>query len=330
VLVKEGDKFVSKLVKINKPLLRIPTLAIHLDRSVNTDGFKFNTQSHLLPIISSAVKNQLQGGQKPDHHPLFLELVAKELGVKAEDIQTFDLNLCDVQPGAIGGGLDEFIFSPRLDNLCMSFCSVQGLIEAVSRPSFNEETNVDVVMLFDHEEVGSSSAQGAASPMVLDLINRVTSLHDPKNLSQSLLDLAIRRSFLISADMAHAIHPNYASNHEPLHQPKINGGPVIKHNANLRYTTTAFSAFVIKELAKRSEVPVQEFVVKNDSACGSTIGPIISTLAGIRAADIGNPQLSMHSIREQCGVADPTYATKLIREFFEHFSTLDSKIVIDQ
>jgi len=330
VLVKEGDRFVSKLVRVNKPLLRIPTLAIHLDRSVNTDGFKFNTQTHLLPIISSAVKNQLQGAQKPDHHPLFLEAVAKELKVNVADIQTFDLNLCDVQPGTIGGALDEWIFSPRLDNLCMSFCSLQGLVQAVARPSFNEETNTHVVMLFDHEEVGSSSAQGAASPMVLDVINRVTSLHDTKNLPQGLVDLAIRRSFLISADMAHAMHPNYSSHHEPLHQPKINGGPVIKHNANLRYTTTAFSAFVIKELAKRSEVPIQEFVVKNDSACGSTIGPILSTLAGIRAVDIGNPQLSMHSIREQCGVADPTYATNLIREFFEHFSTLDSKIVIDQ
>lgn len=328
VLVKDGDKFVSRLVKINKPLLRIPTLAIHLDRSVNTDGFKFNTQTHLLPVLSSAVKKELQGNPKPDHHPLLLDLLAKELGVDASDIQTFDLNLCDVQPGAIGGALDEFIFSPRLDNLCMSFCSLQGLIDAVSSPSFQEETNVHLVMLFDNEEVGSSSQQGAASPLVLDVINRVTALHE--NLPQNTVDQAIRRSFLISADMAHAIHPNYASNHEPLHQPKINAGPVIKHNANLRYTTTAFSAFVIKELAKRGDVPIQEFVVKNDSACGSTIGPILSTLAGIRAVDIGNPQWSMHSIREQCGVADPTYATKLLREFFEHFSTLDKKIVIDQ
>jgi len=328
VFVKVDDKVVSRLVKIPRPILRIPTLAIHLDRTVNTDGFKFNTQTHLLPILSSAVKQELQG-PKPDHHPLLLNLIATELGVKDSDINTFDLNLCDVQPGAIGGGLEEYIFSPRLDNLCMSYCSLQGLIGAVSSPAFAEETNVYSIMLFDNEEVGSESAQGAASPLLLDLVSRVTSLKDPQNVPQGLVNLAIRRSFLVSADMAHALHPNYSSNHEPQHQPKINGGPVIKHNANLRYTTTAFSAFVIKELAKSAEIPIQEFVVKNDSACGSTIGPILSTLVGVRAVDIGNPQLSMHSVREQCGVADPSHATKLIKTFFEQFSTLDKKITVD-
>jgi len=326
-LVKVGDKFESKLVKINKPVLRIPTLAIHLDRTAN-EAFKFNTQTHLLPILSSAVKKELQG-KKSDHHPLFLDLLAKELGVEASAIQTFDLNLCDTQPGAIGGGLDEYIFSPRLDNLCMSFCSLQALIDSASSPAFNEETNVNTIMLFDNEEVGSATAHGAESPLLLDLVNRVTSMDDPKHVARGLVDLAIRRSFLISADMAHGVHPNYSSNHEPLHQPVINGGPTIKHNANQRYTTTAVSAFVIKELAKIADVPFQEFVVKNDSACGSTIGPILSTLAGIRAVDIGNPQLSMHSIREQCGTADPTYATKLLKAFFEHFSALDKKITID-
>jgi len=328
VLVKVGDKFESRLVKIDRPILRIPSLAIHLDRSVNTDGFKFNTQTHLLPVLSLAVKSELQG-PKPDHHPLLLDLLAKQLGVKAEDIQTFDLNLCDTQPGTIAGANQEFVLSPRLDNLCMSYCSLQALADAVSSPSFENETNVHTVMLFDNEEVGSSSAQGAAGPIVLDLIKRISSLEDPKNVPLGLVDLAIRRSFLISADMAHAIHPNYSSHHEPLHQPKINAGPVIKHNANLRYTSTAFSAFVIKELARTHNIPVQEFVVKNDSACGSTIGPILSTLSGIRAVDIGNPQWSMHSIREQCGVADPTHATALLRAFFEQFSTLDNKITID-
>jgi len=325
VLVKVGDKFESRLVKIEKPLLRIPTLAIHLDRSVNTDGFKYNTQTHLLPIISS-VQSQLQG-DKPDHHPLLLDYVAKQLGVAVADIQTFDLNLCDTLPGAIGGGLDEFIFSPRLDNLCMSYCSIQALAESVASPSFQEETGVNTVLLFDHEEVGSSSAHGAGSPVVLDLIQRVTSIESP-NVSH-LVDQAIRKSFLISADMAHALHPNYSSLHEPNHQPKINAGPVIKHNANQRYATTAYSAFVIKELAKAAGVPIQEFVVKNDMACGSTIGPILATLSGIRTVDIGNPQLSMHSIREQCGTADVTHAIKLLKAFFEQFTTLDSKIKID-
>lgn len=326
--MKVGDKFESRLVKIDKPLLRIPTLAIHLDRGVNTDGFKYNTQTHLLPIISS-VQTQLQGDKadKPDHHPLLLDFIAKQLGVAVTDIQTFDLNLCDTLPGAIGGGLDEFIFSPRIDNLCMSYCATQALAEAVGSPAFQEETGVNAVLLFDHEEVGSASAHGAGSPVILDLIQRVNTIGGPNVLPE--IDQSIRKSFFISADMAHALHPNYSSLHEPNHQPKINAGPVIKHNANQRYATTAYSAFVIKELAKSAGVPIQEFVVKNDMACGSTIGPIIATLSGIRTVDIGNPQLSMHSIREQCGVADVTHAVKLIKTFFEQFTTLDSKIKID-
>jgi aspartyl aminopeptidase len=328
VLVKVGDKFESRLVKIEKPLLRIPTLAIHLDRSVNTDGFKYNTQTHLLPVISS-VQNQLQG-DKADHHPLLLDYLAKQLGVAVSDIQTFDLNLCDTLPGAIGGGLDEFVFSPRLDNLCMSYCSVQALADSVTSPAFQEETGVHTVMLFDNEEVGSNSAQGAASPVILDLIQRVTAIEGSAPNLLHLVDQAVRKSFLISADMAHALHPNYSSLHEPNHQPKMNAGPVIKHNANLRYATTAYSAFVVKELAKSAGVPIQEFVVKNDMACGSTIGPIIATLSGIRTVDIGNPQLSMHSIREQCGVADVTHAIKLLKAFFDQFTTLDTKIKIDE
>jgi len=335
VIVKDGNKFEARLVKVEKPILRIPTLAIHLDRSVNTDGFKYNTQNHVLPILATAVKKQL--GDKPEeksadkakHHPLLLQILADKLKVDVSAIQNFDLSVCDTQPGAIGGALDEFIFSPRLDNLCMSFCSLKALVGS-SDASLDDETNVRVVMLFDNEEVGSSSAHGAASPLLLDTIARITALNGPVNGgNRTLEDQAIRNSFLVSADMAHALHPNYAGHHDPQHQPGINKGPVVKHNANLRYTTTAPTAFVILELGKRNNVPVQEFVVKNDSPCGSTIGPIMSTLGGIRGVDIGNPQLSMHSIRETCGVADVTHAVTLLKAFFEQFTALDSQLIVD-
>eukprot|EP01111_Echinosteliopsis_oligospora_P001715 TRINITY_DN1250_c0_g1_i1.p1 TRINITY_DN1250_c0_g1~~TRINITY_DN1250_c0_g1_i1.p1 ORF type:complete len:465 (+),score=99.86 TRINITY_DN1250_c0_g1_i1:12-1406(+) len=333
VMVQKGDKYEAKLVNVKKPILRIPTLAIHLDRSIN-EAFKFNTQQHLVPILATSAANQLNkslpapSGEKPNHHPLLLDILSKQLDCKVDEIKSFDLNLVDTQPSTIGGAYDEFIFSPRLDNLCMSYCSLQALIEGTSDSALANETNVNVMMLFDNEEVGSSSCHGAASPLVLDVIHRVTSLNDPSSPS-GLVDVAIRNSFLVSADMAHAVHPNYSSNHEPLHQPKMNQGTVIKHNANLRYTTIAPTGFVILELARRNNVPVQEFVVKNDSPCGSTIGPIMSALAGLRAVDIGNPQLSMHSCREQCGTADITHGIALLKAFFEQFTALDAQITVD-
>ncbi|EGC33023.1 hypothetical protein DICPUDRAFT_154975 [Dictyostelium purpureum] len=338
VIVKVGnDQYESRLVHINKPILRIPTLAIHLDRSVNTDGFKYNTQNHLVPMIAS--KLSVPASAKPEdtssttnnsgakHHPILLELLAKELGCAVSDIQNFDLSVVDTQPAAIGGGFDEFIFSPRCDNLVMSYCSVNGLLNVKESTLANEE-NVLAVVLYDNEEVGSSSPQGACAPLINDTISRVnTALFSEQFKSHELnnfIDLSLRNSFLISADMAHAVHPNYINNHEPLHRPALNKGPVIKYNANLRYATTCPTSFVILDICKKNNIPIQEFLVKNDSPCGSTIGPIISGTYGIKTVDIGNPQLSMHSIRETCGVADITHATNLIHKFFEQFTQLNN------
>ncbi|CAL1389061.1 unnamed protein product [Linum trigynum] len=349
---KDGTvSYSQKLARIEEPIIRIPTIAIHLDRTVNSDGFKINTQSHLLPVLATLVKAELNkvvvesgttgGGDKNEgqlsskesgkgnlkHHLLLLQIIASKLGCKPDDICDFELQVCDTQPSAIGGALKEFIFSGRLDNLCMSFCSLQALIDATSSESeLEEESGVRVVALFDHEEVGSDSAQGAGSPVMLDALSRITSSFSSDS---KLLHKAIQKSFLVSADMAHALHPNYSEKHEENHQPKLHGGLVIKHNANQRYATNAITSFIFREIASKHSLPVQDFVVRNDMACGSTIGPILASGVGIRTVDIGAPQLSMHSIREMCAVDDVKYAYQHFKAFFKEVCHLDGKIKID-
>ncbi|KAI4336289.1 hypothetical protein L6164_014833 [Bauhinia variegata] len=347
---KEGSvSYLHRLVRIEEPIMRIPTLAIHLDRG--SDGFKPNTQSHLLPVLATSVKAELNkvvaengpvesgtqnegkesiennSSSKGKHHSLLLQLLAKKVGCAPADICDFELQACDTQPSIVAGAAKEFIFSGRLDNLCMSFCSLKALIDAsASDSSLDEETGVRMVALFDHEEVGSNSAQGAGSPVMLDALSRVTHSFSSES---KVLEKAIQRSFLVSADMAHALHPNYMDKHEDNHQPKLHGGLVIKHNANQRYATNAVTSFIFREIASRHNLPVQDFVVRNDMACGSTIGPILASGVGIRTVDVGAPQWSMHSIREMCAVDDVEYSYQHFKAFFQELAHLDAKIVVD-
>ncbi len=182
-----------------------------------------------------------------------------------------------------------------------------------------EDPNVRVAAAFDHEEVGSSSVPGAGSTMLEDVITRLCP--DP-----SLLPAASRRSALVSADMAHAVHPNYSGLHEENHRPAMHGGVVIKNNANQRYATTAVTAFLFRQLAADAGVPVQNFCVRQDSGCGSTIGPIVATRLGVRTVDVGVPQLSMHSCREMCGTEDVGHSLKFFTSFFGAFPALDAKV----
>ncbi|XP_024972503.1 probable aspartyl aminopeptidase [Cynara cardunculus var. scolymus] len=344
----KGDSasYSHRLVKIEEPIMRIPTLAIHLDRGVN-DGFKVNAQTHLAPVLATSVKAELNkvvaengpdgksiltdGGKSNEssqkHHSLLLQLLAAQIGCKPDDICDFELQACDTQPSIIAGAMKEFVFSGRLDNLCMSFCSLKALIDAtVSEKSLEDESGVRMVALFDHEEVGSSSAQGAGSPVMFDALSRITSFFSSDS---QLLEKAIQKSFLVSADMAHALHPNYMDKHEENHQPKLHGGLVIKHNANQRYATNAVTAFIFREIAAKHNIPVQDFVVRNDMPCGSTIGPILASGTGIRTVDIGAPQLSMHSIREMCAVDDVKHSYDHLKAYFEEFTRLDAKIAVD-
>ncbi|KAF5476591.1 hypothetical protein F2P56_003328 [Juglans regia] len=203
----------------------------------------------------------------------------------------------------------------------------QALIDSTSsESSLEDETGVRLVALFDHEEVGSNSAQGAGSPVMLDSLSRITDSFGPDS---KLLEKAIQRSFLVSADMAHALHPNYMDKHEDNHQPKMHGGLVIKHNANQRYATNAVTSFIFKEIAAKHNLPVQEFVVRNYMPCGPTIGPILASGVGIRTVDVGAPQLSMHSIREMCAIDDVMHSYEHFKAYFQEFSHLDAKMTVD-
>ncbi|KAK9117498.1 hypothetical protein Sjap_016445 [Stephania japonica] len=329
---KDGSPCYShRLVRIKEPIMRIPTLAIHLDKSAELN--KVETGSILTEdgdVGDGRKSSERKKSNSKKHHSLLLKLLASEAGCEPDDICDFELQACDTQPSVLGGAMKEFIFSGRLDNLCMSFCSLKALIDTtLSESSLEDETGIRMVALFDHEEVGSNSAQGAGSPVVLDALSRITNSFSASDSKVKVLEKAIQKSFCVSADMAHALHPNYMDKHEENHQPKLHGGLVIKHNANQRYATNAVTSFIFREIADRHNLPVQDFVVRNDMGCGSTIGPILASGVGIRTVDVGAPQLSMHSIREMCATDDVTHAYEHFKAYFEEFCELDARIKVD-
>merc|ERR1712227_1153780 len=329
---KDG-KVSHHLVHINKPILRVPNLCIHLNRSVN-DGFAPNTETEIVPILAQAATYELNKVEKPaevgrgisiagKHHPLFIRLIEQELGVEAKDILDVELCFADHQPGQIGGAFDEYIFAPRLDNLCCCFAGIKGLLDADD--SLENDDLCRMVTLFDNEEVGSGSAQGACSSLMEYYLRRVAA--DPSNLTS--FEEAISRSYCISADMVHALHPNYPQKHESNHRPMLCQGVTIKTNSNQRYATTAVTASLFHQIADAAGITIQDVMVRNDSACGSTIGPITSENLGMRVIDVGIPQLSMHSCREMMGTASIDELRLLSKTFFEKFSEVDKNTSVD-
>lgn len=323
----------SRLVRIDKPILKIPSLAIHLDRTQN-DSFKVNAETSLPAVLATSARNQLNatskasvasspagtGGATTRHHMALIEELAKSLGVPPESIRDFELSLFDTQPAQIGGVHDEFIFSPRLDNLCMTHSVISGLIaSSKDDASVKNDSNVRIAACFDHEEVGSNSIAGAGSTMLEEVMHRLVP-------DASAFPSIVRKSFLVSADMAHAIHPNHAGVHEENHRPAMHAGIVIKQNTNQRYATNAATALTFREIARRSDVPLQDFCVRQDAGCGSTIGPIVATRIGVRTVDIGVPQLSMHSIREMCGTGDVSHSLSFFESYYKIFPSVDSSI----
>jgi aspartyl aminopeptidase len=293
VLVREKYGAVaSHLVRIDHPLLRVPQLAIHLDREVNDKGLVLNRQEHLAPILGLA---------SSDAHSLG-KLVAEAAGVPAESVVGHELMLFDLLPPAVGGQSNEFIFSARLDNLAMCHAALTALASA------GPSDAITVIALFDHEEVGSASAAGAGSAVLPRILERLVP-------DREAFHQACARSTCVSADMSHAVHPNYAGRHEPRHKPQLNGGPVIKTNTQQRYATTATTAAMFAELCREEEVPVQHYAHRTDLPCGSTIGPITSTLLGIPTVDVGNAMLSMHSAREMGGSRDPDLMTRVLARY---------------
>ena len=274
----------SHLVHLPGAWLRIPSLAIHLDRELNSSGLKLDPQRHLVPVWGPA--------QGPD----LVDAVAEQVGVAGADILGWDLVLADTQPAVLGGADDAFVFAPRLDNLASCHTAVHAVL-GVDAPE-----HTAVIVANDHEEVGSSSAEGAAGPFLDDVLRRIAG-GDGNGDAQ---DYARARaaSLLVSADMAHAVHPNYADRHEAGHQPRLGGGPVVKHNANQAYASDAASVAWFRARCADASVPTQHFVTRADLPCGSTIGPLTATRLGIPTVDVGHATLSMHSIREQASADD--------------------------
>lgn len=337
VLVAEGpgtDRIKHSLVHIDRPILRIPHLAIHLQREIN-DKFSVNKEVHTVPILATQAEYELNKGNNDQgderscchkHHPALIQALAKELSVSSDDIIDFDLCLAEHQPSAIGGVFDEFIFSPRLDNLLSSYTALKGLINSCES-GLTDEPNIRMVCLFDNEEVGSMSAQGAGSSITEYVLRRLSSsAADGKATS---FEESVPKSFMISADMAHAIHPNYPEKHEENLRPSLHGGPVLKINNNQRYATTAITATVVREVARLAGVKTQDVMVRNDSPCGSTIGPILSEKLGLRTCDLGGAQLSMHSCREMCGVSTVAQCEKLFTSFFQNFPAVDASLDVE-
>lgn len=326
VIYRKDNSIEKKVINIAKPILRIPSLAIHLDGGVNT-SFQFNSEINFVPIISSeSQQNQDDTLDVKDHHRELLELIAKEVNCNINDICEFDLSLCDAQDSVIGGVKNEFIFSGRLDNLLMSWSCMNAFIEA-SKKDIEEETNTLMCVIFNDEEVGSLSTTGANSTVLEQAMKRISTFFN--NNKPTDIDIPIRKSLLFSCDMAHAVHPNYPEKYEINHQPKLHGGPVIKVNANTRYATNAVTSLIVKDLAKINNIPIQHFVIRNDSSSGSTIGPILSGRLGMRCVDLGISQLAMHSIREIAGTKDLVHASLLLISFYKNFSKISHLYEID-
>ena len=289
----EEGQLRQALIDFEKPIAVIPSLAIHLDREAN-NGRAINAQTFLPPILG-------QASEKPDFRALLKQQIERE-GAHVSQVLDYELSFYDTQPPGLVGLNDEFLTSARLDNLLSCFMGLEALLSS-------DLVEGQLLICTDHEEVGSMSASGAQGPLLDHLIERL--LPDAENRAR-----ALAASMMISADNAHGIHPNFSDKHDANHGPLINQGPVIKLNANQRYATTDITSSMFRILAEQENVPVQEFVVRSDMACGSTIGPITSAEIGVKTLDIGVPQFAMHSIREMAGSQDVINTIKVLSRFY--------------
>lgn len=295
IIVRDKQSLVSKLVNIDRDLLMIPNLAIHMNRNAN-DGASFNAQTDMLPLMGLASSKQT-----------LAKLISKETGISDEDIVATDLFLYNREKGTIWGASKEFMSAPKLDDLLCAYCGITSLIASSNTSAIN------VCCVFDNEEVGSTTKQGADSSFLSDTLERVA---EALKITHSKLCAMIARSFMLSADNAHAVHPNHPEVADPTNRPTLNKGVVIKINANQRYTTDAVSMAVFSEICKKAKVPTQTFVNRSDIAGGSTLGNISNSHISLNTVDIGAPQLAMHSPYETSGVMDTLHMQNAMKAFF--------------
>lgn len=300
VTVQTADGLSSHLVKLDQAIARLPNLAIHMYREVNEKGLLLNKQTGL-PLIFGHAANTEAAKQ------CLTEVLSNTLQMPASAIISWDLALYDVQKGSFWGMDQEFIADSQLDNLASCHAALEALL-AVEKPA-----STLICALFDHEEVGSESATGAGGSFLLDVIERVC--HSSQLTAEDKLR-SFANSFFISGDMAHAFHPNHTGSYEPCHHVKINQGPVIKTNANQRYSTNATTAARFIQLCQQAGVPYQQYAHRTDLGCGSTIGPIMAAQLGIATVDVGNPMWAMHSIRESAGVLDHSLMISVLTQHF--------------
>ncbi|HEY8526042.1 MAG TPA: M18 family aminopeptidase [Acidimicrobiales bacterium] len=296
---RDGGGAVVRLLRVDRAVCAIPQLAIHLDREVTTKGLVIDPQTHLRPLWG------VGDGTDGD----FRAFVAKELGVPPDDVLGWDLMLHDLAPGSLVGRDDDLLGSSRLDNLASCWAAVEALTEVAPDVGGGP---VPVVCLFDHEEIGSTSDRGAGSSMLPTVLERTVLARGGDRES---LHRALARSACLSADMAHATHPNYPDRHDPQHRIALNGGPVLKLNANVRYATDAPGSALVALAAEQAGVPLQTFAMRSDLPCGSTIGPVTAARLGITTVDVGMAQLAMHAIREHAGSHDAGRYRALLAAF---------------
>ncbi|WP_430232748.1 M18 family aminopeptidase [Nitrosomonas communis] len=299
----EQGELAHKLVRFEQPLLRLPNLAIHMNRGVNEDGLKLHKQNEL-PLLFA----QLTGDQLP--HPYFLALLAQATGISVSQVLSWDLAVYDTQKGTFWGANQEFYANSQIDNLASCHAGLHALLDdaVLSHPE-----STLVCAFFDHEEIGSQSHVGAAGSFLADVLQRISiaTSSDREDTAR-----ALAQSFLISADMAHAYHPNFPSAYDADHKVFINKGPVIKSNANRRYSSESISIARFIQWCEEAGIPYQRYSHRSDLPCGSTIGPMTSAKLGIRSVDVGCPMWAMHSIRESAGVQDHESMIRVLKQFF--------------
>lgn len=292
VVLRNGT---TSLFSSHRPVARIPQLAIHLDREVNDKGLVLNRHQHLAPIWATTASSVM-----------FESWIAEQVSVPPSQMASWSAQLVDTQRAQVIGRDSEFIASSRIDNQISCWAALLAL-------TLTDTDQPVMIALFDHEEVGSQSTQGAGGPMLEHVLER---LSDASGCGRSDYLASLHKSHCVSADNAHAVHPNYVDRHELNNAPLVNGGIVVKTNVNQRYATSAMSLVPIVHAASAAGINLQSFSSRNNIACGSTIGPITATRIGIETVDIGVPQLSMHSIREMCGTQDPLDLVTLLTAYF--------------